>query len=457
MTEKGHLPQGASERNKLSGRLRRYAQVSSNISGSATRFLAERFLGLEINHDAQARALTMALGNLKGPVMKIAQMLGTIPDAVPQEYALEFMSLQADAPSMGWPFVRRRMQSELGAQWQTKFKHFDHQACSAASLGQVHKATHLNGTALACKLQYPDMASTIEADLKQLKFILKIYESTFGAVKTEGILTEISDRLREELDYEREARHIKLYQEILQDFRFIHLPQIFADLSTQRLLTMEWLEGRRLVEILDASQEYRNKIAEQLFMSWYYPLYNWGVIHGDPHLGNYTFRPDGGINLLDFGCLRHFKPEFIQGVLNLYQALHHNDDALAVHAYEQWGFKNLSKDMLEVLNLWAKLLYEPLLEDRVRPLQKDNRGIAGRETADKVHQELKRLGGIAPPREFVFMDRAAVGVGSACLHLRAEANWHQLFNRLIADFSTEKMHQRQATAQEKFGLALGSC
>jgi hypothetical protein len=111
--------------------------------------------------------------------------------------------------------------------------------------------------------------------------------------------------------------------------------------------------------------------------------------------------------------------------------LDQGDKALEVHAYEALGFKDLSKEMLEVLRLWATLLYEPVLDDRVRPMQKDHSGVYGRDMADKVHQELKKLGGVSPPREFVFMDRAAVGVGSLCLHLKAEANWYQLYNELM--------------------------
>lgn len=433
----------------LGSRVKRYAQVSTSLSGTAARMVAERFFGLTPDHGAQARILTAALGNLKGPIMKIAQMLATIPDAIPSEYTLEFLNLQADAPSMGWPFVRRRMASELGPQWQQAFKSFENEACAAASLGQVHKATSHEGEALACKLQYADMASIVQADLQQLKLLLQVYEATLGALKTDMIFKEIQARLREELDYTLEAQHIKLYRQIFgkdpleahnkregfacdpKPMADVHIPKVYDTLSTKHLLTMEWMEGRRLREILDEPQEMRNRIAREMFYAWYYPFYHFGVIHGDPHLGNYTFRDDGSINILDFGCVRKFSPAFVKGVLDLYHALLHNDQDLAVHAYETWGFTNISNELIDVLNLWAKLLYGPLLEDRVRPIQEGNTGTYGREIADKVHQELRRLGGVTPPPEFVFMDRAAVGIGSVCMHLQAEINWHQLFEEIV--------------------------
>lgn len=415
------------DKSTLTGRVKRYFDVSTSMSGTVAKLLSEHFLGLTLDHEAQAQSLTLALGNLKGPIMKVAQLLATVPDAIPSEYALEFLSLQADAPSMGWPFVRRRMQTELGSEWQSRFKSFDHQAKAAASLGQVHQATSLDDRLLACKLQYPDMVSTVEADLRQLKVIFKIYESTIGALDTKEIFQEVADRLHEELDYQLEARHMERYREIFKGFDFIHIPEVISELSTKRLLTMTWLEGRRLKDIINEPQDFRNTIARNMFYSWYYPFYHHGVIHGDPHLGNYTFNADGSVNLLDFGCIRQFQPKFVQGVLDLYTSLQTNKRELAVHAYETWGFTNLTNEVIDVLNLWAQLLCEPILDDRVRPIQEGHSGVYGRELADKVHRELRRLGGIKPPREFVFMDRAAVGIGSVCMHLRAELNWHRLF------------------------------
>jgi len=364
-------------------------------------------------------------------------MLGTIPDAIPQEYALEFLSLQADAPSMGWPFVKRRMVGELGPDWEKKFQLFPQNAIAAASLGQVHKATALTGEFLACKLQYANMESIVEADLNQLKVFLKLYETFFKALDTQEVVKEISLRLYEELDYELEAQNIETFQKIFKGNTRIHIPKVYPDLSTKRLLTMSWLEGKKLKEVLDEPQELRNKIAENMFTSWYLPLYQYGIIHGDPHLGNYSFNGDGSINLLDFGCVRRFSKTFIAGVLTLYEAMEKGDEAQAVHAYESWGFRGLTKDVVAVLNHWAKLLYEPILDNRVRPIQKDHSGVSGRETADFVHTELRRLGGVKPPGEFVFMDRAAVGIGSVCMHLKAELNWYELFHALIKDFNPQ--------------------
>ncbi|HLJ63034.1 MAG TPA: AarF/ABC1/UbiB kinase family protein, partial [Stellaceae bacterium] len=389
----------------------------------------------------------------KGPLMKVAQLLATIPDALPEEYAGELATLQANAPPMGWPFVKRRMASELGADWQKRFRHFEHEAARAASLGQVHRARGLDGIELACKLQYPDMGSAVEADLNQLELVLALFERYDRTVSTEAIHAEIADRLREELDYQREAAHMRLYGAMLAKESGIAVPVPVAALSTKRLLTMNWLEGAPLLDAAKAPLATRNTIAKHMFRAWYLPFYRYGTIHGDPHLGNYTVRPDEGVNLLDFGCIRIFPARFVGGVIDLYHALMHEDEALAVHAYETWGFGKISREVIEVLNRWARFVYAPLMDDRERRIQETESGVYGREVAQTVHRDLRRLGGVTPPREFVFMDRAAIGLGSVFLHLGAEVNWHRLFHQLIADFDTETLARRQHAALRKAGLA----
>ena len=435
------------EKNTFSKRVARYAKVSASMANFGARAAGKKYLGINANRQKQAERLRMALGGLKGPLMKVAQILSTIPDAVPKEYAMELAQLQADAPSMGWPFVKRRMGAELGANWEKKFKNFEHEAAAAASLGQVHRAVAHDGRLLACKLQYPDMASTVEADLRQLKLVLAIFERYDRAVSMKEVQKEIADRLHEELDYEREEKHIALYRHILRDVAGVHVPEVLPELSTERLLTMTWLEGDKLASIVEKrSLKSRNAIAINMFRAWYTPFYSYGVIHGDPHLGNYTVRKDDSINLLDYGCVRVFKPELVQGVITLYQALQEGRLDLAVEAYKAWGFVNPSKALVEILNVWASFIYAPLLEDKTRLIEETNTGLYGRETANKVHEELRKIGGVTVPREFVFMDRAAIGLGSVFLRLKAEINWYKQFQDLIGDFDVKKLTRNQTSA-----------
>ncbi|HXF89508.1 MAG TPA: AarF/ABC1/UbiB kinase family protein [Xanthobacteraceae bacterium] len=445
------------EANRFSARARRYARVGANVGGIAARLAGARLFGLSLDRAKNAAELAAALGGLKGPIMKVAQLLANIPEALPPEYIAELSKLQSQAPPMGWAFVKRRMQAELGADWQKKFTEFEHHPAAAASLGQVHRARALDGSALACKLQYPDMQSAVEADLKQLALLFAIHRRLDPAIDTREILKEISARIREELDYKREAKHVTLYRDMLQASDLVHVPKVWPELSTGRLLTLDWLEGRRLLEYKDAPLATRNLLARALFTAWWFPFSRYGVIHGDPHLGNYTVFADGrkaaGINLLDYGCIRIFPARFVGGVVDLYNGLRRNDEELIAHAYATWGFRNLTRELIEILNIWARFIYGPLMDDRVRTIADGVKpGEYGRRQAFEVQQALRRKGPVTVPREFVLMDRAAIGLGGVFLHLRAELNFYRLFNEAIESFSVAQVAERQAQALARAGL-----
>lgn len=438
------------EKNRMSERARRYVRVGAGVGQASARIAGARLIG-QSSRASEAALLRAALGNLRGPIVKVAQLLATIPDLLPPEYTAELQKLQAHAPAMGWAFVKRRMQAELGPDWRTKFADFTHEPSAAASLGQVHRATAHDGTALAVKLQYPDMQSAVEADLKQLDFVFSLHARFDRAIDTSQMRGEIAARIREELDYRREARHLLLYRHILRHEHLVRVPDLRPELSTGRLLSMTWVDGDPLLDYREASQQDRNLLATALFRAWWHPFSQFAVIHGDPHLGNYTVRSDQGeaqgINLLDFGCVRIFPPRFVSGVIDLYEGLRDSRPDQVVHAYDIWGFRNLSKELIDTLNIWARFIYGPMLEDRVRTIAD---GVApseyGRRQAFQVHKALKERGPVTVPREFVFMDRAAIGLGSVFLHLRAELNFYRLFNDTIANHVEDDLAARQSQA-----------
>jgi predicted unusual protein kinase regulating ubiquinone biosynthesis (AarF/ABC1/UbiB family) len=361
---------------------------------------------------------------------------------------------------MGWPFVRRRMASELGPNWESKFKSFEREAAAAASLGQVHRAILPDGQRVACKLQYPDMASAVEADLRQLKLAISLYRRMDSALENEEAYIELSDRLREELDYLREASQQRLYGIMLRDVPGVRVPVPVEGYCTRRLLTMSWLDGRAIQARIDEDppEEERAAYARALFRAWYVPFYRYAMIHGDPHLGNYQVHANApenggfGINLLDFGVVRVFEPRFVGGVIMLYEAVRDNSLDKAAEAYRIWGFKDLKRETVEVLNIWARFLYEPLTQDRVRLIQESDDPQYGRKVAEEVHAGLKRTGGVRIPREFPLMDRSAIGLGAAFLRLNAKINWHDLFQELIADFDVAKIAERQKAALAEAGV-----
>ena len=425
------------DKDKFSKRASRYIQLTGQVGGLLTKLGANRFLGVNIDKDKHALNLKKDLGEIKGPFMKIAQFISMIPDALPIEYSNQLMQLQSHAPSMGELFVKRRMENELGENWKNFFLDFNTSASYAASLGQVHKAKLKNGDLVACKLQYPDMQSAVNVDLNQFRIILNLFEKYNKAIKTKKIFLEIKDRLVEEIDYENEINNIKIFKKIFEFDKYVNIPKIYRNCSTKRLITMSWLEGLSLDEMLRYSKNKKNlseRIATNIFNTWYMPFYKFCVIHGDPHFGNYSFKKNGNINLFDFGCVRFFPIKFVKAVLNLYYALEKKDEDLMVEAYKTWGFKKINKKLIKVLNLWASYIYGPLLEDKKRLIQGEKKKGYGFDIVNNVYKELRKIGGVEPPKEFVFMDRAAIGMGSLFMKLDVKLNWHNLFKNLIKDF-----------------------
>jgi predicted unusual protein kinase regulating ubiquinone biosynthesis (AarF/ABC1/UbiB family) len=438
----------------LPGRLARYARIATVLGRFMARLASERYLGAGDDGAELARELSDALGRLRGPLVKVAQLLATVPGTLPADYVAELMTLQAQAPPMGPTFVRRRMAGELGPDWRSRFRAFDLDAAAAASLGQVHRAIGNDGRPLACKLQYPDMDTAVDADLRGLDVALRVLQQYQHALLMGSVRGELEARLREELDYALEARHMALYRDILRGEAQIAVPEPVPELSTRRLLTMTWLEGEPILGRLDRAGSERAELAITMFRAWYVPFFEYGVLHGDPHLGNYTVREDGGLNLLDFGCIRAFPAALVAAVIDLYNAVRTGDEELAAHAYRAWGFENLTPEVLNALNLWAQFVFEPLLEDKRQTLGELTGDIHGRETAERVIAELHRAGGVDIPRAFVIMDRAAIGLGAVFLRLQAEVNWHRLFNEVIARFDVAALERRQAEMLERHAVPL---
>ena len=437
------------ERDRLPARMSRYMRIGTHLARPVAREAGTRLLRLTRDDRRAAAELTQALGALKGPLMKVAQLAATVPDLLPPEYAEKLAGLQSNAPPMGAAFVRRRMQAELGPDWRQCFQKFDLEPSAAASLGQVHRAVSTRGTALALKLQYPDMSSAVEADLGQLKLLFGMQRRLNQSLDTALVFAEICDRLREELDYEREARHAALYHAMLANDAQIRIPKIYPAHSTRRLLTMQWLEGAPLMSVKGAGAGLRNAIAAVMFRAWWYPFSHFGVMHGDPHPGNYSVAVDCDalhhFNLLDFGCVRIYPARFVASVVELYHGLLHDERARIVHAFENWGFRGLSHEVIDILSIWARFIYGPMLDDRTRSIADGVRPAEfGRKEAFAVQRALRDKGPIAVPREFVFMDRAAIGLGAVYLHLDARLNFHRLFNEQIDHFCEQSVATTQA-------------
>lgn len=397
--------------------------------------------GIRGGADDPAR-LAAALGALKGPLAKVGQWLAHVPDVLPPAYAEALGTLQQQAPPMGPAFVRRRMTAELGLAWRTRFAAFDETPVSAASLGQVHRARLTDGRAVACKLQYPRMESTIRSDMAQVRLLASAWKRIDGAVDPEAALADVAERLEAETDYLSEARALRLFGAALEGVAFVPAP--IREATTRRLLTMTWLEARPFSAWAASipSQAERDAHGLALFRAWYLPFFRVGAIHADPHPGNHGIAEDGRPALYDFGSFRLFPASFVQGVWTLREALRRGGDT--GEAYALWGFSGLSSETRAALDRWARWVYEPLLRAGPGPMVADP--AVGVSLLGDVAKALRAAGGVRPPREFPLFDRAALGLGTSLWRLGAQADWGAAFEEIVAAWEIGGLAARQEMA-----------
>jgi predicted unusual protein kinase regulating ubiquinone biosynthesis (AarF/ABC1/UbiB family) len=401
------------------------------------------------------------LGALKGPIVKIAQMVGMIPGLLPNDCAQALLTLCTTAPAMHPSLLRRKMQLEWGKDWQTRFAHFDQKAIAAASLGQIHRAELHDGTLVAVKVQYPSMKQAIQGDLALFKMLLHRWASN-NALDMQDFPNEWEQRLHEELDYTCEINHMACWRALFKDDPLIHIPLPFPDLTTEQILTMSWSAAQGIQTAFHENQDLRNDLGKKIFWAWYYPFYHGGMLHGDPHMGNMAwfcpppsavtetdlnkkqfYEQNAQIHIFDFGCVRIFPPMFVQGFCHLYQGLLNADPELTQQAYTKMGFKDLTPAIIMALNDWAHFLLAPFLQDQECLLEDVSCPKKALDAMKQLEHTLKAYGRTKIPPEFLIFDRVAVILGAVLMRLQVNANWYRLMAPLIQSFCLKKCRTDQ--------------
>ncbi len=258
-------------------------------------------------HTKASRRVREELGALKGPAMKLGQLLSLRSGALPPEALVELAGLQMQAPGMHASLARVQFKSALGKYPEEMFREFDPDSFAAASLGQVHRAITFKGEKVAVKIQYPAIRSAIESDLKILRSAALPGRVT-GHLPA-ALIDEVARGLLEETDYVREADNIDYFRKGLAAFDFVTVPRVHRELSSDRVLTMSFVEGEKLTDWLKRkpSQALRNLTGKRLCEAYETQLQQMRVVHADQHPGNFLFQPDGRFGLVDFGCVKHVK------------------------------------------------------------------------------------------------------------------------------------------------------
>ena len=377
------------------------------------------------NNPQAPEQLVALLGQIKGPLMKAGQVLAIIPGFLPDRTARILEKLCTQSAVLSPDQARRALEEALGCPWQDVFEDFQWQQPIAGSIGQVHKA-QIQGQTAACKIQYPGMLDALQGDLKYLSFLCSLYECWGAGIATKPLQEEIQDALYSELDYTREAHFLQWFGSFFQDDPQIHIPTLYPHASRKGCLTMSWVTGMPIQEAQHAHQSMRDRLGGLLLKAWYKPFFQKGALHADPHMGNYTWTPQGDLNIVDFGCVRIFPDRFVQGAIAIYESLLEQRDTQ--EGYDLLGFENLTKPHKVLLDRWAYFLLAPFLRDKKSTLY--DHVEEGLNLAGHIHKELRASGGVHIPRAFLLLDRSVVTLGSMLIRLKAEHNWRELFQSL---------------------------
>ena len=384
-------------------------------------------------HIRNARRVVERSKELRGAFMKMAQLLSMRQDLFPAE-ALEVLSVvQSSVPPMPWAKVRRVLTAELGGPPEERFASIEHEAFAAASLGQVHRAELRGGKPVVVKVQYPGVAATVHQDIKNVRALVRVFDSIAHDVMRQDVdskevVRELEERLAEELDYRREADNVERFRKLLASDDEVIIPRVHRKLSASRVLTMDRLEGYPLQDIMapGVDQELKDWVGVKLFRLLWRQLLEFGVLHADPHPGNYLVTHHPRIGILDFGSVRVFEPEVRLGYLRMSRGLLAGDDAVAGAAAADLGFIQHGDDPAPFLEL-LRVVCEPILVDRPY----DPRDYDVMERGLRASQITLSHGLYRAPGHQVFLLRALLGLDGCLRTFGTVRNWHRLFRDIV--------------------------
>ena len=364
--------------------------------------------------------------------MKIGQMASFIDvDFIPEEhrdtYQAKLAALRDSAPPMSWKQVRSVLEHEWGEPPESVVDDLEHDAAAAASIGQVHRGRLPDGRTVAVKVQYPEIADALEADLGTAAIIARLGKAIAPGVDPDVIIDEIRERILEELDYELEAQNQRAFARAYRGHPFAHVPDVVTALSARRVLVSEWVDGAPFAEILGLPDEERGRIGEAIYRFFYGSLHWLGRFNVDPHPGNYMLMDDGRMAFLDFGSVKEMHADRLRTGIRLMMTATEPDDEAVVGLLRELGYvRPGAKPNAALLAAQVRVPNEWVLTDAEFTL---DRGYVSRLMAaqSQINAETLRLArAISLPADDLMLNRMGIGVVAVLGQLGVTRNWHRM-------------------------------
>jgi predicted unusual protein kinase regulating ubiquinone biosynthesis (AarF/ABC1/UbiB family) len=444
------------------GRLRRtapLAALSARAAGEGVvdvlrrRLKGERGASLEF-HVRNAERYTDVLSRSKGVLMKVGQILSFVDTSAVLEgqygevYRAALASLQADAEPMDPVLVAAVVESELGRPPEQLFAEFSPEPIAAASIGQVHTARLHDGTEVAVKVQYPGVAQAIADDLANTELLFTFVKIIKGVVPqfrnfdVRAIADEMTERISEELDYGTELANQMEFADHYRGHPFARVPEVFPELSSDRVLTMEMVHGRRWTEIDDVDQELRNRWGEAIDRFFFGTIARFGIFNADPHPGNYLFHDDGSVTFLDFGCVKRLSPAARRGFWGMPEAAIANDaDRLMSNLIEHGFIRADNRPPPDKLLAWCRGNFASLHQPQPFTFTPE---FAAETVGHMASMDKEVMRCVTVPSDFVFTNRIFFGLYSILGALRATADWMAIFQEDVTGEPTTELGRLEA-------------
>lgn len=423
----------------LGTRRQRGTQLARLSASTGAGYVASKVRGLRNNelatqefHAASAERIAELLGSMKGAAMKLGQIASFVdldlPEDVRTTYQDVLAGLRTEAPPVDPEAIAGVITEDFGAPPDQVFAEWERDPIASASIGQVHRARLPDGSRVITKVQYPGVAEAVEADLANVESLAPLMRVLSPNLEVKPLLHELTERLLDELDYQREAQYQQAFADRYHGHPFIRIPAVHHEWCRPRVLVVEEMRGASFDEMASqAGEAERQRYAEMLYRFFYGSLHRFRLFHADPHPGNYLFPGDGTMAVLDFGSVKVFPSSVLAAILNVVEAVvQHDRRALAIALREADFVPSGYEPDWDRLMGWFRHFHQPIIEDAEFTYTPEFATSVLRSTTDPRYGPIDVLRRLNLPADHLLLNRIQWGVNSLLARLRARNNWHRI-------------------------------